>query len=74
MEAQNKNLKIVLRSTFIHEIHLAKAKLESQGIRSYIIDEHIIYTIGTAFIEEYKLMVNEVDYDRTRSILSLYKT
>jgi len=74
VEAQNKNLKIVLRSTFIHEIHLAKAKLESQGIRSYIIDEHIIYTIGTAFIEEYKLMVNEVDYDRTRSILSLYKT
>ena len=74
MKTQNKNLKIVLRSTFIHEIHLAKAKLENQGIRSYIIDEHLNYTIGTAFIEEYKLMVSEADFDDTRSILSLYKT
>ncbi len=71
---QNKNLKIVLRSTFIHEIHLAKAKLENDGIKSYMIDENLTYTIGTAFIEEYKLMVNEVDFDKAHTILSLYKT
>jgi hypothetical protein len=74
VQAQNKNLKIVLRSTFIHEIHLAKAKLENDGIKSYMIDEHLTYTIGTAFIEEYKLMVNEADFEKAHTILSLYKT
>ncbi len=33
-----------------------------------------VCTIGTAFIEEYKLMVNEVDFDKAHTILSLYKT
>lgn len=55
-------------------MHIAKAKLESEGIKSYLIDENITYTIGTAFIEEYKLMVNEEDYEKARTILSLYKT
>ena len=74
MQTQNKNLKIVLRSTFIHEIHIAKAKLENKGIKSYIIDEKLTYTIGTAFIEEYKLMVNDKNFDKAHTILSLYKT
>ena len=74
MEASQKGLKIVLRSTFIHQIHLAKAKLESKGIKSYIMDEHITYTIGTAFIEDYKLVVNDADFDNAHTILSLYKT
>ena len=71
---QRKSLKIVTKSTFIHEIHIAKAQLENQGIKSYVVDEHLSYTIGTAFIEEYKLMVNEEDYDKALTILSLYKT
>ena len=58
MEASQKKLKIVLRSTFIHQIHLAKTKQESKGIKSFIGEEHITYTTGTAFIEDYKLMVN----------------
>ncbi len=74
MQTQNKNLKIVFRSTFAHEIYLAKAKLENEGIKSYMIDEHLTYTIGTAFIEEYKLMVNETDFENAHTILSLYKT
>ncbi|MCF6348727.1 MAG: DUF2007 domain-containing protein [Flavobacteriaceae bacterium] len=74
MQNKHKNLKIVARSTFIHEIHLAKAKLENEEIKSYMIDEHLTYTIGTAFIEEYKLMVNESDFEKARTILSLYKT
>jgi len=74
MAASQKKLKVVLRSTFIHQIHLAKAKLESKGIKSYIIDEHITYTIGTAFIEDYKLMVKDTDFDVAHTILSLYKT
>jgi len=74
MKTDDKSLKIVFRSTFIHEIHLAKAKLQSKNIKSYIIDEHINYTIGTAFVEDYKLMVDISDFDEALSILSLYKT
>ena len=74
MKKQYKNLKILLTSTFIHEIYIAKAKLDSHGIESYIVDEHLTYTIGTAFIEEYKLMVSESDFDKAHTIVSLYKT
>jgi len=74
MESSHKKLKVVLRSTFIHQIHLAKAKLKSKGINSFIVDEHITYTIGTSFIEDYKLMVNDIDFDDAHTILSLYKT
>jgi len=74
MEASQKKLKVVLRSTFIHQIHLAKAKLESNRIKSYLVDEHISYTIGTSFIEDYKLMVNDTDFHEVHTILSLHKT
>ncbi|MDH5414090.1 MAG: DUF2007 domain-containing protein [Flavobacteriaceae bacterium] len=74
MRPEDKQLKIVFRTTFIHEIHLAKAKLASKNIRSYIIDVNINYTIGTAFIEDYKLMVDVSEFDKALSILSLYKT
>jgi hypothetical protein len=74
MVPEKKKLKIVLRSTFIHEVQLAKAKLASNGIKSFIVDEHITYTIGTAFIEDYKLTVNESDFNKAHTILSLFKT
>jgi len=74
MKTNNKSLKIVFRSTFIHEIHLAKAKLQSKNIKSFIADEHINYIIGTAFVEDYKLLVDISDFDNALSILSLYKT
>ncbi len=68
------SLKTVFISTFIHEVHLAKTKLESRGIRSYLVDEHLNAIIGTAFIEGYKLNVNAEDFEEARTILSLYKT
>ena len=74
MKSKEKQLRIVFRTTFVHEIHLAKAKLASKNIRSFIIDENINYTIGTAFIEDYKLMVDVSEFDEALSILSLYKT
>lgn len=70
----SRSLKTVLVTSFIHEIHLAKAKLESQGIRSFIIDENLNSTIGTAFIEGYKLNVDVDDFEKSRTILSLGKT
>lgn len=70
----SRSLKIVLVTSFIHEVHLAKAKLAREGIRSYIIDENLNSTIGTAFIEGYKLNVDVDDYEKSRTILSLGKT
>ena len=70
----HKTLVTVLVTTFIHEIHLAKAKLESNGIRSFIVDENLNTIIGTAFIEGYKLNVDTADFEKARTILSLYKT
>lgn len=69
-----KRLKTVLVSTFLHEIYLARTKLASKGIESFIADEHLNSIIGTAFIEGYKLHVEESDFERARSILNLYKT
>jgi len=70
----SRSLKTVLVTSFIHEIHLAKAKLESVGIRSFIVDENLNSTIGTAFIEGYKLNVDVDDFEKSRTILSLGKT
>ena len=69
-----KGLKTVLTSSFLHEIHLAKTKLASEGIHSFIVDENLNSIIGTAFIEGYKLNVDLTDYEKARTILSLYKT
>ena len=71
---KDRSLKTVFVSTFIHEIHLAKTKLASKGIESYIIDENLNSIIGTALVEGYKLNVATSDYENARTILSLYKT
>lgn len=71
---QEKSLKTVLTSTFLHEIHLAKTKLASKGIKSFIVDENLNSIIGTAFIEGYKLNVDSCNFEEARTILSLYKT
>jgi len=74
MKTNSKNLKTVYVSTFIHEVHLARTKLESKEIKSFVIDEHLNSIIGTAFIEGYKLNVATDNYEQARTILSLYKT
>jgi len=74
MEASQKKIKVVLSSTFIHQINLATSKLESKGIKSYIVDEHITCSIVTAFIEDYKLVVNDTDFHEAHTILRLHKT
>jgi len=73
MGAKN-SLRTVFVSTFLHEVHLARTKLASKGIVSFIVDENLNSIIGTAFIEGYKLNVDSVDYEQARTILSLYKT
>jgi len=70
MEDHSDSLVTVLTASLLHEIHIAKTLLASQGIQSFIIDEHIMSTIGTAFVEGYKLKVNTLDLEKATEILN----
>ena len=71
---KNRSLKLVKVTGYLHEVQIAQAKLANEGIRRFIIDENLNSTIGTSFIEGYKLMVDIGDFEDALSILSLHKT
>lgn len=70
MKNHSNTLVTLLTASLIHEIHIAKTLLASQGIESYIIDENIASTIGTAFVEGYKLEVDKADLEQAKKILA----
>ncbi|RXP56593.1 DUF2007 domain-containing protein [Lutibacter sp. HS1-25] len=70
MNKHANNLVTVLTASLIHQIHIAKTLLASQGIESYIFDENIATTIGTAFVEGYKLEVDSADLEKAKKILA----
>ncbi len=74
MENNSETLVTVLTVSLIHEIHIAKTLLASHGIHSFIFDENIATTIGTAFVEGYKLKVNTLDFKKAIEILSKLNT
>ncbi|MBL4746789.1 MAG: hypothetical protein JKY08_10530 [Flavobacteriaceae bacterium] len=65
-----KHLITILTTHLSHQIHIAKAKLAEIGIESYILDEHIDTTIGTAFVEGYKLQVDAMHEKKALETLS----
>ncbi|WP_372793265.1 DUF2007 domain-containing protein [Lutibacter sp.] len=69
MKNHSNNLVPVLTASLIHQIHIAKTLLASHGIESYIFDENIATTIGTAFVEGYKLEVDSSDLKKAKKIL-----
>lgn len=69
MENQSESLVTVLTASLIHEVHIAKTLLANEGIESYIIDQNIATSIGTAFVEGYKLKVNSLDLEKAKKIL-----
>lgn len=69
MNNTSHKLLTILNSTFIHEVQIAQTKLQSEGITSFIIDENINSTIGTSFIEGYKLQVNQDDVIPAKKII-----
>lgn len=69
MENNSDHLVVLLTASLIHEVHIAKSLLAKSGIESYIIDENIATSIGTAFVEGYKLEVNSADFDKAKKIL-----
>ena len=70
MENNSDTLVTVLTASLIHEVHIAKTLLASREIGSYIIDENITLTIGTAFVEGYKLRVSTLDFEKAKEILN----
>ena len=70
MEKNSNSLVPVLTASLIHEIHIAKTLLASRGIESYIFDENIATSIGTAFVEGYKLEVNNSELEKAKKILA----
>lgn len=69
MENTQESLVTVLTASLIHEVHIAKTLLSSEGIESYIFDQNIATSIGTAFVEGYKLKVNALDLEKAKRIL-----
>ena len=74
MENNTASLVTVLTTSLIHEVHIAKTLLASNNIISYIIDENITTTIGTAFVEGYKLRVSSMDIEKAKEILDEVNT
>jgi hypothetical protein len=70
MSSTLNNLTTILNAHYMHEIQIAKSQLELEGIKSFIVDEHITTTIGTAFIEGYKLQVNTNNAIKAKHILN----
>jgi len=69
MKNNSNTLVPVLTASLIHQIHIAKTLLASRGIESYIFDENIATTIGTAFVEGYKLEVDSSNLEKAKKIL-----
>lgn len=69
METTSNNLVTILNAQFIHEVQIAQSKLELEGIQSYLVDENITSTIGTAFVEGYRLQVNSADVEKSKQII-----
>ena len=70
MKKHSNNLVTVLTASLIHQIHIAKTLLASHNIESYIFDENIASTIGTAYVEGYKLEVDAADLKKAKKILA----
>ena len=69
METASNKLITIFNAQFLHEVQIAQSKLELEGIQSFIIDENITSTIGTAFIEGYRLLVNITDIEKSKPII-----
>lgn len=67
MKNSNSKLVTVLSSRVLYELQIAKGKLESEGIKSFIADENMS-TIG--FSEEYRLQIDAEDVLKAKFILN----
>lgn len=66
MENTDHTLVPILTASLIHEVHIAKTLLASNGIESYIFDKNIENAIGTAYVQGYKLEVDSRDLEKPK--------
>lgn len=69
MKTPSHKLVTILNARFIHEVQIAQSRLEIEGIQSFIVDENITSTLGTAFVEGYKLEIDTADVEKAKTIL-----
>jgi len=69
MENNSDHLVTLLTASLIHEVHIAKTLLAANNIDSFIFDENNTSTIGTAFVEGYKLKVSALDLEKAQQLL-----
>ncbi len=74
MKKDDNSLITLLNSIFTHEIYLAKNKLAIENIESYVFDDNLNSIIGTTIVEGCKLKVKVKDFEKAKTILSLYLT
>lgn len=66
-EASSSNIiTTVFSSPFLHEVQIAREKLKSEGIESFIPDEHLT-TVG--FVTNYRLQIRSFDTIKANEIL-----
>jgi hypothetical protein len=70
MENATNKLVTVFTSSVLFELQIAKGKLESEGIQSFIADENM-FTIG--FTQEYRLQIHSFDVIKANVILNKIK-
>lgn len=62
-------LKIVYQSAFLYQVELAKSKLASRGIPSYVKNEFVNHVVVMPTSQNYLLLVNEKDWENALKIL-----
>ena len=73
MAKESHKLTTIMNAQFIHEVQIAQGKLESEGIRSFLIDEFLPLTHATGFVDGYRLQVDAPDVLKAKSILDSIK-
>lgn len=63
-------MRVVLQSSYLYEIELAKSKLASRGIPSHIKNEYVNNVAVMPISQNYFLLVNSADFERSMQILA----
>lgn len=72
MDTNYEKLITAFTTNSLQEAHIVKTLLVSNDIETFLFDENITSTIGTAFVEGYKLKINESDKEKAEEIIQYY--
>ncbi len=72
MTNKEPNLITIYTTPSLQEAHIVKSLLTSNDIEAFVLDENITSTIGTAFVEGYKLKISETYKEQAEKIIEEY--